>query len=454
MNNKPEDVKCKLESILKDMSDHVWLYSNDPSRDFTRQDCGKLSFYNTMRLILSMGKGTCADELIDYFKMDADTIPSHSALIQRRHQINSVAFPYLFKEFSSAFPQTTHSFKDHCILACDGTHVVYSTNSEIIEDFNKPRMVDHKGYNHMHLNAFVDVVSKAFLDVVIQPGQKPDERAALHTMLDHFKPEHPDSYIITADRGYESYDLLFHLELRKFRYVLRVKAPDSSKSLLSSFTDELPEDQDEYDITIKRYFTDKYTNEMKERPQIYHYMNPSKNIPHFRPLLNNRHLVYLNFRVVKLKAPDGSVEYLITNLPYSFDMEDIRACYHWRWGCEVSFRYLKHAAGLLYFHSKLPEFLLQEIYATLVIYNFGVFLANEAANDYHQHHHDPENKYRYTVDFSTALRTARKYFLSQSNDKTIDIIRLLCRFVHAVKEKYRKFARPLRGIGAIRFSYR
>lgn len=107
----------------------------------------------------------CADELIDYFKMDADTIPSHSALIQRRHQINSAAFPYLFKKFSS-FPQTTHSFKDYCILACDGTHVVYSTNSEIIEDFNKPRMVDHKGYNHMHLNAFVGVVSKAILDVV------------------------------------------------------------------------------------------------------------------------------------------------------------------------------------------------------------------------------------------------------------------------------------------------
>ena len=78
-------------------------------------------------------------------------------------------------------------------------------------------MVDHKGYNHMHLNAFVDVVSKAILDVVIQPSQKPDDRAALHTMLDHFKPERPDSYIITADRGYESYDMIFHLKLRKFR---------------------------------------------------------------------------------------------------------------------------------------------------------------------------------------------------------------------------------------------
>ncbi len=48
MNNKPEDVKCKLESILKDMSDHAWLYSNGPSRDFTRQNYGKLSFYNTI----------------------------------------------------------------------------------------------------------------------------------------------------------------------------------------------------------------------------------------------------------------------------------------------------------------------------------------------------------------------------------------------------------------------
>ena len=31
----------------------------------------------------------------------------------------------------------------------------------------------------MHLNGFVDVISKAFLDIVIQPGQQPDERAAL-----------------------------------------------------------------------------------------------------------------------------------------------------------------------------------------------------------------------------------------------------------------------------------
>ena len=72
----------------------------------------------------------------------------------------------------------------------------------------------------MHLNGFVDVISKAFIDVVIQPGQKPDERQALHIMLDHFQPDEPSKYIITADRVYESYDLLFHCELKHLSYTL------------------------------------------------------------------------------------------------------------------------------------------------------------------------------------------------------------------------------------------
>ena len=57
-------------------------------------------------------------------------------------------------------------------------------------------------------------------------------RAALHSMLDNFEPDNPERYIITADRGYESYDLIFHCVLRNFSYVFRVKAPSSPKSIL------------------------------------------------------------------------------------------------------------------------------------------------------------------------------------------------------------------------------
>ena len=333
-----------------------------------------------MRMIIGMGKGSTNDEIMDYFDLDPDCIPSQSAFCQRRSQISLSAFEYLFSEFSSSFPRTTNKFKDHCILACDGCHVVYTTNSEIIEDYNIPRLIDYKGYNHMHLNGFVDVISKAFLDIVIQPGQHPDEREAFHTMLDHFQPDDPEKYIITADRGYESYDLLFHCELKHLNYVFRMKAPSSSKSQLSS--------------------------------------------------------------------------YMITNLPHTFVLEDIKACYHWRWGIEISFRYLKHANGLLYFHSKKPEFLKQEIYANLILYNFGIFLANEAAEENLKKKRKKGNKYNYEIDFSSALKTARKFFVRRDSHKHVDIIKLMMKYVHAVKIEFRQFDRPLRGIGAIHFGYR
>ena len=162
----------------------------------------------------------------------------------------------------------------------------------------------------------------------------------------------------------------------------------------------------------------------------------------------------MQFRVVKIKSAENTYEYIITNLPSSFDLEDIRACYHLRWGIEISFRYLKHANGLLYFHSKKTEFLKQEIYANLILYNFGIFLANEAADENRKKKRKSGNKYNYEIDFSSALRVARKFFIRKDTGNPINIIKLMMKYVHAVKEDFRKFDRPLRGIGAIHFGYR
>lgn len=386
------------------MAEHHWLFSKNPGHDFTRQHLGKLSFYDTMRLIISMGKGSTNDEIMDYFDLDPDLIPSQSAFCQRRRQISLSAFEYLFSEFSSSFPSTTDKFKGHCILACDGCHVVYATNSDIIEDYNKPRLIDYKGYNHMHLNGFVDVISKAFLDVVIQPGQQPDEREALHSMLDHFTPDDPQKYIITADRGYESYDLLFHCELQNLGYVFRVKSPSSPKSILSYYASELPDDLEEFDVTIKRFFTDKATNIMKSQSDVYRYINPSKNTPHFYELLrkNYSHLYFLQFRVVKIKTAENT----------------------------------------------------QEMYSRLILYNFGIFIANEATEENRKKKQDGNNKYLYELDFSSALKTARKFFMRRDSGRHIDIIRLMMQYVHTVKDRFRQFQQPLRGISAIHFGYR
>ena len=116
-------------------------------------------------------------------------------------------------------------------------------------------------------------------------------------------------------------------------------------------------------------------------------------------------------------------------------------------------RYLKHANGLLYFHSKKPEYLKQEIYANLILYNFGVFLANEAIRKNQKKKRRITNKYQYEVDFSSALKISRKYFIHGRSSES-RIIKLIAKYIHAVKSEFRQFSRPLRGIGAIHFGYR
>ena len=63
MNDFPTNVKEKLNSIISDMADHHWLFSNNPGHDFMRQDLGKLSFYDTMRMIIGMGKGSTNESI-------------------------------------------------------------------------------------------------------------------------------------------------------------------------------------------------------------------------------------------------------------------------------------------------------------------------------------------------------------------------------------------------------
>jgi len=44
--------------------------------------------------------------------------------------------------------------------------------------------------------------------------------------------------------------------------------------------------------------------------------------------------------------------------------------------------------------------------------------------------------------------------MRRDSGRHIDIIRLIMKYVHAVKDRFRQFQRPLRGISAIHFGYR
>ena len=78
----------------------------------------------------------------------------------------------------------------------------------------------------------------------------------------------------------------------------------------------------------------------------------------------------------------------------------------------------------------------QAIYSRLILYTFGIFIANEAAEENRKKKRDGNNKYLYELDFSSALKTARKFFMRRDSGRHIDIIRLMMKYVHAVKDRF------------------
>ena len=446
MNNFPSEVKQTLNNIINDMAEVAWLYSTKPGHSFTRS--GKLGFAKTMSLIISMEGGTIGEEMMEYFNYDLNS-PTPSAFVQQRTMIKLEAFQYLFKEFTSRYH--TRKYKDgYSILAADGTKVVYATNPANVDDYVKPDKEDDRGYNHLHLNAFYDIVTGCYVDAIIQPGIRQDEREALHTMIDNYDTSDPLHTIITVDRGYESFDLIGHMLDKELRFVMRVKDYTVYSSLLTNLTSSFP-DCDEFDVNIKRFVT-RSRSKIKQSldPDVYLYIKPQKNFRSLPPESDD--LYYLNIRVTRIKLSDGSYECLVSNLPMSeFTAKDLKDLYHARWNIETSFRYLKYAVGMTNFHSRKVGFVKQEIFAKLTLFNFSAFITNHASVTKNS---KKSKKHDYKINFSMAAKICHKFLKMAKSLPKPDVIAWIERNLRVDKKDERHFIRNLRGIGACSFLYR
>ena len=86
----------------------------------------------------------------------------------------------------------------------------------------------------------------------------------------------------------------------------------------------------------------------------------------------------LRFRVVRFRISGGCYETVYTNLDSeTFPIGKIKELYRLRWGIETSFRELKYAIGLSCLHGKKTDFLLQEVFARLILYNYASLIARK-----------------------------------------------------------------------------
>ena len=414
MNNF-KHLKKVLFNCIRNMSDNPSLFCENPEKDFSRNR--KLSFESVLKNIICMENGALKDELLKFYDYSEDT-PTASAFIQARSKIKVDAFSHLFNRFN-AFTHQDKLYKGFRLLAIDGSELpidnsIYDDDTTLLRSggFNKP-------YSAFHINASYDLLECTYDDLVIQGQAKMDENDAFCQLFDRYKGT---KAIFISDRGYESYNGFAHVMNSGNYYLIRVKDITSKYCMTQSLG---PYPDGEFDIDVFRMLTLKQTKMTKACPQLYKFV-PST--ARFDFMTKENPFYEFNCRIVRFKITDDTYECIATNLDRDiFPMEDIKSLYHMRWGVETSFREVKYAIGLNALHSKKRNFIQQEVYARIILYNLCQRIVRKIKI--------PENertKYKYQVNFTRSFHIIRT-FLKKKDGKNPSIDNLIAKEILPIR---------------------
>ena len=392
MKDYPKYVKDTLYSVIRDMAKHPEDFCRNPQKDFTRNR--KLPFAKVLAFLVKMGGHSLRDEMLDHIVFE-ETPASVSAFVQQRNKILPEALKYLFHTFTASC-QKPKLYKGYRLLAVDGTDLQFTANPNDPGSYF-PGANGQKPYSILHLNALYDLNSKLYLDAIVQTRRSANENAALISMVDDSRISEP--VIIIADRGYEAYNTLEHIAHKGWKYLIRLR---ESNGILTS----LPLPEGNFDLTVQLQLTRKQTKTVKklqkEHPGIYRFLPSHLNF-NFLPQGSDGFYAF-SFRIVRFNISDTSTETLITNLDSeSFSAEELKQLYHLRWGIETSFRQLKYTVGLSLFQSKKVEYITQEIFARLTLYNFCELITSHVVIQ------KKHRKYIYQINFTAAVHICRQF---------------------------------------------
>lgn len=426
-------VKEVLLERIHEMAANAWLFVQNPESDFTRKR--KLDFETMLQCLLAMESGSIQKELLEMFRFSSDTATA-SAFYQQRGKILPEALEFLFRDFNKAFKECK-TYRGYRLLACDGTDLNIARNPDDHENYFHSAP-DGKGFNQLHLNAMYDLCERRYADAIIQPGRYNSECRAMTDMIDRCDPW--GKTIIIADRNYESYNVFAHAEQRNLYYLIRVRDARSC-SIVSGLP--LPQTK-EFDANVHLTLTRKQTKQAKACSVGYKFLANSSPFDY----LDQNEFYPITLRVVRFSLTADTYECVITNLPKgSFPPDELKKLYGMRWGIETSFRELKYAIGLSCFHTKKMEYIKQEIFARLVLYNFCEIITTYVVIL------QKNSKYVYQVNYTMAIHICR-YFLRCNSDISPPNVELLIQKFLLPIRSGRNDPRKVTPKSAVSFLYR
>lgn len=394
-------------SQIDEVSKNQSQFAVNPDKDFIRNR--KLSMKKIITSILGMGSKSLTNELIDLYGYSVN-VPSKSAFVQQRTKLKPDALKQVFNGFNY-FVRST--FADNLyILAVDGSDIQIPVNPNDKATYF-PGTNGQKPYNLLHLNALYDICHHIYYDAIVQNRYEYHEHKALQEMVDR---SDISQALIIADRGYESYNNIAHIQEKNWFFLIRVK--DGKAGIKDGLF--LP-DSDCFDENICINLTRKQTKDIKnlcKDKNKYRYLAPSSPfdfLPRNCRKKDPAQFYEIKFRIVRFQISESSYETVITNLDKNkYPPDELKKLYAMRWGIETSFRDLKYTLGMINFHSKKVMCILQEIYAHLIMYNFTEMITSHVVINKKQ------RKHTYKANFSIAANMCRMFYLGKTTSPNVE----------------------------------
>ncbi|MBQ8973604.1 MAG: IS4 family transposase [Clostridia bacterium] len=413
-----------FSEAVNHVAENIKLYVRRPGADFTRNN--KLPITKLLPFLVSQGSSSTKNELTAAYNFNADR-PSASAFSQQRAKLKPKGMEELFHHFTTSLDEF-HPAGKYRFLAADGSTLTFLSNDQLSpSEYYSTQGNSADGCHSAHAIAMYDLDTDIYTDCVIQPIRYKDEFGAFRDMVDrHPLPADGSALVFLADRGFCSYNNMAHVIERGQFFLFRAK-DITSKGLLHHI--DLP-DSETFDMTIKFVIVRRQSSKLQVPIDGYRrFVGQAQSFDFVE--YGSSDYYELSVRVVRFELSPGTFESLVTNLPSDeFPVEALKALYHRRWGIETSFRSLKYTIGLTKFHASKADFVLQEIWARLIAYNF-----TEAITHFVSIKNKPKNIHGYKVNFSFAVHVCRQFLRSSLAGNPIDVISLLSRELIPIRDE-------------------
>lgn len=351
-----KDIKYRYNILRK------FIYDNDTRKrcrlekekyqnSFSRKR--KIPFYDILLMTLNKQGKNVAFEIRDFElnkKGEKCVKYSDEAYLKQRRILNPDVFKEMKKIYLKDFyskPKYIKKKKGYILCAIDGSKIEIPNTPLNRDTFGSGGNQHKKKTARALLSGIYDVENHFFLDVEIDRVDSNETNLAKRNIEEIEEILGENKEIIILDRGYPSIELFNWLEKREKKFVMRLSSNDYVKER------EEMRSEDEY-ITIK--YTNARLNKIKKtKPEIYEEIKDKDGI---------------KLRITKIKINEKTTEYLISNLEKNeFCKEDIKEVYGKRWQVEISYKSIKNKLKIEEFTGNLPQFIYQDIYAQIVVYN-------------------------------------------------------------------------------------